>query len=402
MKRTFGKVATCLMMAGAMLTGCGAEAAGNISAAAEPKVTEAGQNDSADKATDAGQNSESGKNSDAVKDSDASKAEGAAQANSGAAEMEYKGDFDKTLIDFVEAQGYADKNYMVSTTSFRAALALAVAGADTETKQQLLTAMGFENVDELNDWYAQVTEIIDEFDKEIEMDKKEFEREREYFSDDAKAPDGELTMLNSVWNNTDLNGKFSKDYIKYVEKHYGIAADTTIISPGRQSDSLLIRSSNANSYITKEAASLSLRQPLSTFLFWFFRSLHREVSVQSAVCQNISFVAVCIHIKSIEDLENTVASVIECERHFAHLILKSKYENRICMSGAIRRIRSYELCASVTSSDRAFSKRSLCRENIHVEPVAVDHYDHIIRRSVNRRPCKFRRDIFAVAGIGYL
>ena len=189
MKRTFGKVATCLMMAGAMLTGCGAEAAGNISAAAEPKVT-------------AEEPVESGKD----------------------AEMEYKGDFDKTLIDFVEEQGYADKNYMVSPTSFRAALALAVAGADTETKQQLLTAMGFENVDELNGWYAQVTEIIDEFDKEIEMDKKEFEREREYFSDDAKAPDGKLTMLNSVWNNTDLNGKFSKDYIKYVEKHYSAEA----------------------------------------------------------------------------------------------------------------------------------------------------------------------------------
>ena len=122
MKRTFGKVATCLMMAGAMLTGCGAEAAGNISAAAEPKVTDAGQGIDAAKGNGASQNSESGK-------------------NSGAAEIEYKGDFDKTLIDFVEAQGYADKNYMVSPTSFRAALALAVAGADTETKQQLLTAM---------------------------------------------------------------------------------------------------------------------------------------------------------------------------------------------------------------------------------------------------------------------
>ena len=45
-------------------------------------------------------------------------------------------DFENALIKFLDTNGYEKENYMVSPTSFRAALALAVSGADTETKEQ--------------------------------------------------------------------------------------------------------------------------------------------------------------------------------------------------------------------------------------------------------------------------
>lgn len=133
-------------------------------------------------------------------------------------------EFDKALMDFVESQGYEDENYMVSPTSFRAAMALCIAGADTETKEELIRAMGFESMEEVNAWYGSVLDISESFDDIIKEDKKNFKKNREYYSDDAVAPDGALVILNSIWNNTDKNGKFSSDYLNYVESYYSAEA----------------------------------------------------------------------------------------------------------------------------------------------------------------------------------
>ncbi len=133
-------------------------------------------------------------------------------------------DFDKELMEFVEESGFAEENYMVSPTSFRAALALAVAGADTETKEDLIHAMGFNDMDEVNAWYASVSQIIEDFDAEIAADVKEYEQNKEWFSDDVEKPEGALILLNSIWHNSDRSGKFGKEYVKYVEKNYNAAA----------------------------------------------------------------------------------------------------------------------------------------------------------------------------------
>ncbi len=134
-------------------------------------------------------------------------------------------DFDKTLMEFVEKSGFSDKNYMVSPTSFRAALALAVAGADTRTKEELIHAMGFKDMAEVNEWYTTVTDLIKSFDQDIAIQKQNFKGEKRWLPDDAKEPEGALVMLNSIWNNTDLNGKFGKEYVKYVEKNYNAKAN---------------------------------------------------------------------------------------------------------------------------------------------------------------------------------
>ena len=134
-------------------------------------------------------------------------------------------DFDKSLMEFVEKAGYSDRSYMVSPTSFRAALALAVAGADTETKDELIHAMGFKDMDEVNAWYESVIKLIGDFNADLDSDIKQFKADREYYSEGSMGPDGKLTMLNSIWNNKDLNGKFSKEYMKYVKDHYGAEAN---------------------------------------------------------------------------------------------------------------------------------------------------------------------------------
>ena len=158
---------------------------------------------------------------------------GAARAESGL-KKQYEGsevntiaitDFDKALEQFIEESGYSDENYMISPTSFRAALALAVAGADNETKDELISAMGFKDMDELNAWYYSTTEMVDDFDSKMAVLKKDFEENKEWYGDDAEAPEGSLVMLNSIWKNTDRPGKFGKEYVNYVSKYYGAEAN---------------------------------------------------------------------------------------------------------------------------------------------------------------------------------
>ncbi|WP_029320499.1 serpin family protein [Butyrivibrio sp. AE3004] len=106
-------------------------------------------------------------------------------------------EFDTSLVKFLEASGFEIENYMISPASFRAVIALAVAGADSETKAELLSAAGFGSEEEMNAWYKGL----------------------------AGAPDtsgGGLTfkLLNSVWHNTRLKGTVSENYKKYIETNY--------------------------------------------------------------------------------------------------------------------------------------------------------------------------------------
>ena len=116
-------------------------------------------------------------------------------------------DFNSSLIKFIEDSGYADQNFMVSPTSFRAALALAVAGADNETKNELLHAMGFNSMDDVTAWYEGVV-----------------------------ASDGAFDLENSIWRNTKSSGELSKKYISYVKENYDATADN--VSPDKITDTV--------------------------------------------------------------------------------------------------------------------------------------------------------------------
>jgi len=134
-------------------------------------------------------------------------------------------DFTASLVAFMEANGFKDKNYLISPTSFRAALALAVSGADGETKDELLKTMGFSDMDELIEWYESVEGSVKSYADWLEQAKKEFKEYSDYYGEDADEPDGAFDIENSVWRNTKASGKLSKEYIDYVSKHFGATAD---------------------------------------------------------------------------------------------------------------------------------------------------------------------------------
>ena len=134
-------------------------------------------------------------------------------------------DFNSSLIDFIEKYGFADKNYMISPTSFRAALALAVSGADNETRDELLKAMGFNNMDELISWYEGITASVDYYNEWLKTAKDEFNEYKDYYEDDSREPDGAFDLENSIWRNTKSSGELSPKYIEYVEKTFGATAE---------------------------------------------------------------------------------------------------------------------------------------------------------------------------------
>ena len=140
-------------------------------------------------------------------------------------EVDISMDFNSSLIDFIEKYGFSDKNYMISPTSFRAALALAVAGADNETKDELLKAMGFNSMDELTSWYEGVTASVDSYNEWLKTAQDEFNEYRDYYGDDAQAPDGAFDLENSIWRNTKSSGELSKKYIEYVKSTFGATAE---------------------------------------------------------------------------------------------------------------------------------------------------------------------------------
>ena len=134
-------------------------------------------------------------------------------------------DFTSSLVRFIETSGYENQNYIISPTSFRAALALAAAGADTDTKTELLSAMGFADMEELNQWYSAVAESEDRFNRWLQDAIDSFEENKEFYGDSAEAPDGAFSLENSVWRNTKASGELSDTYKAYVKEHYDAVAE---------------------------------------------------------------------------------------------------------------------------------------------------------------------------------
>ena len=119
--------------------------------------------------------------------------------------------FDNQLIEYLKQVGWADENFTVSPLSFKAALAMAVLGAEGETQAQLLKALGYQSTDELRAWYATVLEGADDFDNFFTMLE-------EYTDFLPGASDGEgrsaaYHVVNSVWSNQDLPGEFRQAFL---------------------------------------------------------------------------------------------------------------------------------------------------------------------------------------------
>ena len=135
--------------------------------------------------------------------------------------------FDQDFLSFIHAQNEKE-NYIVSPLSFRAALILAVEGADASTRAQLLSAMGFASEEEMTQWYTAVRESIDAFDGWVSWQKQMAEKGAQFYppGEAPEVPDHAYRVLNSVWNNTDRFGEFLPNYVSSISEHYGATADS--------------------------------------------------------------------------------------------------------------------------------------------------------------------------------
>ncbi len=108
------------------------------------------------------------------------------------------------FADKINAQMPSYKNYMFSPLSVKMALALAANGADGQTKEQIVKAIGAQDLDSFNQFSKDLIESYSKTDKL------------------------QINIANSVWVNKDQNRSpydFNSQYAKTVENFYGASAE---------------------------------------------------------------------------------------------------------------------------------------------------------------------------------
>ena len=179
----------------------------------------------------------------ACTDKDNPKPEEPNQTNQGLGKLERKpveetvagiggmNDFNDQLIAYLGENGYENENYMISPTSYKAALCLAAAGAKGQTQDELLKAMGFQSVDEMDAWYSMAYNETVDFNDSLNTEKADIEEIQndpemsEYYSIYGE-PDGAFRLVNSIWANEDGNPEFTQEYIDLVKEKYDAPATT--------------------------------------------------------------------------------------------------------------------------------------------------------------------------------
>ena len=112
-------------------------------------------------------------------------------------------ELDGKLIAFLRANGLENESFTVSPLSFKAALALTALGAEGETQRQILDALGFETVEEMNAWYASVLVGVADFDGRIWGQDKN---------------DSAYRVVNAIFHNAACDGEFREAYKSLVAK----------------------------------------------------------------------------------------------------------------------------------------------------------------------------------------
>ena len=112
-------------------------------------------------------------------------------------------ELDGKLIAFLRANGLENESFTVSPLSFKAALALTALGAEGETQRQILDALGFETVEEMNAWYASVLVGVADFDGRIWGKDKN---------------DSAYRVVNAIFHNAACDGAFREAYKSLVAK----------------------------------------------------------------------------------------------------------------------------------------------------------------------------------------
>ena len=132
------------------------------------------------------------------------------------------GDFNETARSYLSENGFQNENYIFSPLSLRAALCLAIEGADGKTREGLIQAAGFDSYEDVLKWYVSVAEKTTRFREALEQENALLTEEMQYM------PEGSVTLTdrafeiaNAVFNNKDVSVPFKKSYEKKVAGEYG-------------------------------------------------------------------------------------------------------------------------------------------------------------------------------------
>ena len=128
--------------------------------------------------------------------------------------------FDERFLSYISE--HTEGNYMVSPLSFRYALGLLLAGADGETKTELLSALGVGSDEEWTEYCLRFNSFIDEFyaglARDIENHKTNIELG--YIPEDSPEPFRALRVANSVWKAEWVYDDFKTDFKKNASENY--------------------------------------------------------------------------------------------------------------------------------------------------------------------------------------
>ena len=128
--------------------------------------------------------------------------------------------FDEDFLNFIKSET-KNENFMVSPLSFRYALALASYGAIGITQKELLNAMGFDSMDEYISWTSNINKTVSDFDTELKSDIQQFQNNK-FFGENK--PDRAFSVANSIWHNSDEEGKITDKYISDAAKLFSAMA----------------------------------------------------------------------------------------------------------------------------------------------------------------------------------
>ena len=128
--------------------------------------------------------------------------------------------FDERFLSYIAA--HTEGNYMTSPLSFRYALGLLLAGAEGETKAELLNALGVKSEEEWIEYCLDFNGFVEKFAADLEREIKEINeyKKQGWFPADAEEPFRALRVANSVWKAERITEDFKEAYKASVEGNY--------------------------------------------------------------------------------------------------------------------------------------------------------------------------------------
>ncbi len=128
--------------------------------------------------------------------------------------------FDERLLEFLSRN--AEGNYMASPLSFRFALGLLLAGAEGETKAELLNALGVSSEEEWIEYCLDFNGFVEYYAADLERDVADFKDavRQGWMPSDAAEPFRALRVANSVWKADWVKENFKDAYRQSIERNY--------------------------------------------------------------------------------------------------------------------------------------------------------------------------------------